>query len=85
MRRRDPEWWLSWSPVATRGLGYFGVLFVAAVWFVTTRFEPILLGFFGSLIAGGEGLDAIKDFRRTAARAPEAPTVPAPAEAPNGA
>jgi len=77
MRRADPEWWLSWSPVATRMVGYFGVLFVTVVWLVAARFEPILLGFFGSLIAGGEGLDAIKDFRRTAARPPE-PIEPEP-------
>ena len=71
MRRGDPEWWLSWSPVATRLVGYLGVLFVTVVWLVAQRFEPILLGFFGSLIAGGEGLDAIKDFRRTAVRPPQ--------------
>lgn len=68
---RNPQWWLAWSPVVTRVIGYLGIMFVAGVWMVSNRLEPLLIGLFGSMIAGGEGLDAWKDFRLTQARAPE--------------
>lgn len=72
MNRHDPDWWLSWSPVVTRIFGYMGLAFTTGVWFVTDRLSTVLLGVFGSMIAGGEGLAAVKDFRKTAARMPPA-------------
>lgn len=68
MARRDSA--LAWSPVVARYLGYSGVLFVAVVWLLTNRIEPALIGLFGSLIAGGEGADALREFSQTRARTP---------------
>lgn len=60
--------WDVWAPRVTRVFGWAGVVFVAVVWLVTDRIDPLLVSLFGSFAVGGEALAAWKDFKATGPR-----------------
>lgn len=63
---------LAWFPVILRYGGLLGALvFVPAVWVLTNRVEPTLIAMFSAMWGFGEGVDALREFAKSAPKPPE--------------
>ncbi len=63
---------LAWFPVVLRYGGLVGALvFVPAVWVLTDRLEPALIAMFSAMWGFGEGVDAMREFARSAPKPPD--------------
>lgn len=63
-----------WTAALGRLLGIVGLVFCAVVWLLTDRVEPLLVTTFGSLLAIGQGAQAIATLRHI--EPPPPPTIP---------
>lgn len=70
MSRR--EQFQAWFPIALAYVGGVGlVLFVPAVWLLTSRIEPYLIGAFTTAIGFGYGAEALKPSKVRPPRPPD--------------
>lgn len=68
-----PSTLLEWFPVVLRYGGAIGAfIFVPVFWAMTDRLEPALIGMFTLAWGFGEGVDAVREFKRDAPAPPEA-------------
>lgn len=73
-----------WTAALGRLLGIVGLVFCAVVWLITDRVEPLLVTTFGSLLAIGQGAQAIATLRHIEPPPlPTMPPTPLPGEAPH--
>ncbi len=62
----------AWFPIVLRYGGLAGcLLFVPIVWLLTGRLAGELIGMFTAMWGLGEGADALREFSRSAPKAPD--------------